>query len=80
MLFIKRARRRNRIRRDTAPGLGAMAEISRTNHLCFLPQGVGPEEMIQELKKWHDAHREAWQNSASDAARSAFLAAWHCSH
>jgi Rap1a immunity proteins len=60
--------------------VGAMAEIIRTNHLCFLPEGVGPEEMIQELKKWHDAHREAWQNSASDATRSAFLAAWHCSH
>jgi hypothetical protein len=60
--------------------LGAYGEISHSNHLCSLPEGVSTEQLIQEFKKWHDAHREAWQDSGSDGARSAFLAAWHCSH
>jgi Rap1a immunity proteins len=57
---------------------GALGEITYSNHLCFSPEGVSTQELIQAFQKWHDAHREAWQESASDGARSAFLAAWPC--
>ncbi len=59
--------------------LGAIGEITHSNHLCFSPEGVSPEQLIQAFEKWRDAHREAWQESSSDGARSAFLTAWPCS-
>jgi hypothetical protein len=59
---------------------GAIGEILRSNRLCFSVEGVSTEELIQAFEKWHDAHREAWQESASNGAKSAFMAAWPCSH
>jgi hypothetical protein len=59
--------------------LGAIGEITHANRLCFSPEGVSAEHLIQAFEKWHDAHREAWQEPGSDGARSAFLAAWPCS-
>jgi hypothetical protein len=59
--------------------LGAMGEITHSNRLCFLPEGVSAEQLIQAFEKWHDAHREALQEPSSDGARTAFLAAWRCS-
>jgi hypothetical protein len=58
--------------------LGALGEITRSNHLCFSAEGVSAQELIHAFEKWHDAHRESWQQSDSDGARSAFLAAWPC--
>jgi len=59
--------------------LGAIGEITHSNHLCFSPEGDSAGPLIQAFEKWHDAHREAWQEPGSDGARSAFLAAWPCS-
>jgi hypothetical protein len=60
--------------------MGAIYEIMRSNHICFSVEGVSAEDLIQAFEKWHDAHREAWQEPGSDGATSAFLAAWPCSH
>jgi len=60
--------------------MGALGEITHSNHLCFSPEGVSTEELIQAFEKWHDAHREAWREDSSGGARAAFLAAWPCLH
>jgi Rap1a immunity proteins len=59
--------------------LGAIGEITHSNRLCFSPEGVSADQLIQAFEKWHDAHREAWQEPSSDGARSAFLTTWACS-
>src|SRR5580700_6360041 len=59
--------------------LGAIGGITHSTRLCFSPEGISAEQLIQAFEKWHDTHHESWQEPSSDGARSAFLAAWPCS-
>jgi hypothetical protein len=59
--------------------MGAIGGITHSTRLCFSPEGISAEQLIQAFEKWHDVHREAWQESGSEGARSAFVAAWPCS-